>query len=224
MQNYMGNVMQAFQGGQQMRQQMDTRKALGALTSNPEDAGAMQLLSRANPQMAMQFQQRQAEQRKAQLAEAREKLILTGRLMDGATPEDYAQRLQAAQSMGLDVSNVPQQYDPNWIAQSQMQVRALLGKVEQELMAVAPGTVVFDKTSRQPVYQNPAKPRFYAVPPGGMLVPEPGAGQSVAPPVATPQPGQVEDGYRFRGGNPADPNAWEPVGDAGGNASGGFPQ
>lgn len=26
-----------------------------------------------------------------------------------------------------------------------------------------------------------------------------------------PQPGAVEDGYRFKGGNPADPNAWEAV-------------
>lgn len=26
-----------------------------------------------------------------------------------------------------------------------------------------------------------------------------------------PQPGAVEDGYRFRGGDPADPNNWEPV-------------
>lgn len=26
-----------------------------------------------------------------------------------------------------------------------------------------------------------------------------------------PQPGAVEDGYRFRGGNPADPNAWERI-------------
>lgn len=26
-----------------------------------------------------------------------------------------------------------------------------------------------------------------------------------------PQPGQIEDGYRFRGGNPGDPNAWERV-------------
>lgn len=26
-----------------------------------------------------------------------------------------------------------------------------------------------------------------------------------------PQPGTVEDGYRFRGGNPAEPNSWEPV-------------
>lgn len=26
-----------------------------------------------------------------------------------------------------------------------------------------------------------------------------------------PQPGQIEDGYRFKGGNPADPNSWERV-------------
>jgi hypothetical protein len=31
-------------------------------------------------------------------------------------------------------------------------------------------------------------------------------------PVQAPQPGAIEDGYRFRGGNPADPNSWEPVG------------
>jgi hypothetical protein len=44
------------------------------------------------------------------------------------------------------------------------------------------------------------------------------AGQSVAAepapqttPGSAPQPGQVEDGYRFKGGNPADPNSWEQV-------------
>lgn len=36
---------------------------------------------------------------------------------------------------------------------------------------------------------------------------EPPAGAQASS--GAPQPGQVEDGYRFKGGNPADPNAWE---------------
>jgi hypothetical protein len=41
--------------------------------------------------------------------------------------------------------------------------------------------------------------------PGG--APAPG----VAPVAGPPQPGTVEDGYRFKGGDPANPASWEPV-------------
>lgn len=45
---------------------------------------------------------------------------------------------------------------------------------------------------------------------------QPRAGQPAAPNTgpqrqATPQPGQVVKGYRFKGGNPADRNSWEPA-------------
>jgi hypothetical protein len=35
------------------------------------------------------------------------------------------------------------------------------------------------------------------------------SGASVAPARGGPQPGMVQDGYRFKGGNPADPSSWE---------------
>lgn len=220
MPDYVAKVVGGFNAGREMRQEMDTRKAMATLARSPDDPRALDLLAQTNPELAMQFQQRRQEQRKQQLSDVREKLTIMGRLMDGATPQDYAQRLQAAQSMGLDTSQVPPQFDPQWMAQTQMQVRALLGQVDQELMAVAPGTAVINKRTGKEVFKNPDRPRYYPIAPGGMLVPEPGTGGK--PVGAGPQPGQVEDGYRFKGGNPADPNSWEPVGGQTPQASGPF--
>lgn len=46
---------------------------------------------------------------------------------------------------------------------------------------------------------------------------------AAAAPNTGPQPGTIEDGYRFKGGNPADPSAWEAVqGGPTQPASGGF--
>jgi hypothetical protein len=153
--------------------------------------------------------QMQAEQRAQQLQAAREQLQITARLLDHATdPVSYQQARQAAAGIpGFDLSQVPEQYDPNWVAQTKMQVQALSGTVEQELMAVAPGTTVIDKRTGQQVFTNPDRPRYYALPPGGRLELDPsyngpGAPTQGPPP---PPPGFVIDG------------------DAGGNASGGFP-
>lgn len=38
-----------------------------------------------------------------------------------------------------------------------------------------------------------------------------GAAPETSPQMSGPQPGDIEDGYRFKGGDPADPSNWEPV-------------
>ena len=47
---------------------------------------------------------------------------------------------------------------------------------------------------------------------GGVVNPSVPSGSPLAQPLPAPAVGTIEDGYRFRGGNPADPNSWEPVG------------
>lgn len=62
-------------------------------------------------------------------------------------------------------------------------------------------------------YSRVTQPRF-AVGPDGV--------QRPLPRQTGPTPGTVEDGYRFKGGDPGDPNNWEQVGGGSGNASSGF--
>ena len=73
MQNYVADVMNAMQGGMQMRQGMDTRNALSALLGNPQDQQALQTLGRANPQMAMQYRQQQQQAAMQEIEAKRDK-------------------------------------------------------------------------------------------------------------------------------------------------------
>lgn len=60
--NYAGNALAGFQQGQKMRSELETKKALsGAMQGDPR---ALQELARWNPQMAMQLQEKLAEQQK----------------------------------------------------------------------------------------------------------------------------------------------------------------
>lgn len=54
-------------------------------------------------------------------------------------------------------------------------------------------------------------------------IPLPGPQVQGAPQGGSPQPGAIEDGYQFMGGNPGDPKSWKPVGGGVGNGAGGFP-
>jgi hypothetical protein len=81
----------------------------------------------------------------------------------------------------------------------------------------------FDKRTGQQIGEGPMfvdrSPRYTIQGNAAIRTPNP----FDAPSGSGPQPGTVEDGFRFRGGNPSDPNNWEPVaGGTGGNVGGNF--
>lgn len=64
-------------------------------------------------------------------------------------------------------------------------------------------TPKFDETGKYVYQQYQGKPHLEGD--GGTAM----AAGLPKPPMAGPKPGDIEDGHRFKGGNPADPNNWE---------------
>jgi hypothetical protein len=181
------NAGQAFAQSFQQAQQVKQRNAL-----------MQQEMQERQEDRQTQMQDRERQERARLLAEAREQLGMTARLLDSARdPVSYQQARQAAAGIpGFDVSQVPEQYDPNWIAQTKMQVQALSGQVEQELMAVAPGTTVIDKRTGQKVFTNPRPPRYIPVQAGGKLVLDPSSVEGAELPHSA-----GEDEWEYEGGS-----------------------
>jgi hypothetical protein len=208
-------VQSGFQQGREMRAGMETENALSKIAMNPEDQEARQSLARFNPQMAMHMQERDQQRQQAQMAERQQQMGTVRQLLAkaGSSPEGWAQAMGAAQQMGIDTSTLPQQYDPQWAQQQMFIMDALerdqdkLPGLAQELQAAGyePGTPEFTAAMRQVINSKYASDyvdqsgntrRRSVLDLGGQ---------------GGPQPGAVEDGYRFKGGNPSDPNSWEPV-------------
>lgn len=147
---------------------------------------ALTRLTKLDPEVAVQAQQQGAHEQEQHLAQMRETLGLMDRLLSGVTDEASYQHARAsAAHLGLDLAQVPANFDPEWVQQSHREARALQGATDHDLMAVAQGSAVIDRTTGAVVYRNPNQPRYYSVPQGGRLELDPsyqGPTQDGAPP------------------------------------------
>lgn len=125
------NIMGAFEAGQEKAQKGRERNALAAYVQNP-NGQTLGAVTQDNPMLGMQLQDRKAQKLAAQQAEAqkradrsREQLPIMVKLLEQATPQNYAETVALAKNYGLDVSQAPPSFDPNWIESNKVLAKAM---------------------------------------------------------------------------------------------------
>lgn len=109
---------QAFQQGQQQARENKARAAMAELTRDPNNQQALQDLASIDPQSAQVFQQQRIELAKQQLAQHQENILKGAQIIRQLNPRDDATWQQAkavAAQAGVDVSEVPDHYDPQYV-------------------------------------------------------------------------------------------------------------
>lgn len=139
-------------------------------------SSALAVIARQNPQLYMQMQQREAAQASARIEAEREAkkerradLPTVTRLLETSVDqESYTRNLGMAQQYGIDVSTLPQQFDPAWRDQQIGTMKMLQTPEGQEVLSTAgkqafdegfkPGTPEFQKRANEIWQQSGAIP------------------------------------------------------------------
>lgn len=108
----------AFKQGMADNRQNMARSAMAALVANPKNVRALQALASVDPQAAQQFQQQQQQAALAGLDQHRDNIVKGAQLIRQMQPKDDAswqQVLQVAHQAGIDTSEVPPHFDPQYV-------------------------------------------------------------------------------------------------------------
>lgn len=215
--NFQNALTQGFALGERMTQRQEEKDYRNALAqydpSNPETIAAVM---QANPELGVQLRQQQAQQAASQQQKGRDDLPVIARLLSGVQDEQtYQQSIALARQHGIETSDAPPNYDPQWVQGALRLAQAMQTPEGREALSTAgkqavdaglrPGTPEFQQAVRGIIEADLAQPYMGSQGETRLYTPQVFGGQQ------GPQPGAVEDGYRFKGGNPADPNNWEQV-------------
>lgn len=220
------------QFGQQLRQRRDEERfsnALSGLVSNPQADEAQflewtkglpgqQVMQLA--QLRGQYQQQAAQGQRAQVEQRRADIPMLSRLLDGITDEASYQNARAtAEQYGIDISSAPANYDANWVSSRQSTLRMIQTPEGQQILSNAgkiaadlghkPGTPEYRAAVERIATAQFAQP--YTGANGETRLYQPQIGLVGTPESQNPPVGHIEEGYRFKGGDPSNPSNWEAV-------------
>lgn len=110
---------EAFQQGQQVRQQNIAKAATAALMRDPMNEKALEALAQVDPGAATQFQNQRREQAMAQLKDHQQAFEIGAKIIRQVNPKDQAgwdMALSAARQYGIDPDSlgVPRQFTPEY--------------------------------------------------------------------------------------------------------------
>lgn len=132
-----GNALNAFESGRKARDEMQGRNALAAYATDPNDQN-LNALAQSQPQFVIQQKQQMAQQQAGLIEKHRAEMGLMAKLAEQVKDEgSYQQALQVAKQYGLDVSQAPPNYDPNWASQMGMIANAFLKDDGKTLSGIA---------------------------------------------------------------------------------------
>lgn len=113
------------------------RKSLADYAVNPTDQGFAAAVQ-YDPRSAIAMRGGVQEQQQEQTKQRRADLPLIGRLLDHATDEaTYQQARTVAQQYGIDTSQLPPNFDPQWVQQQRDTIKALQDPAKLEALSTA---------------------------------------------------------------------------------------
>jgi hypothetical protein len=220
----------AFNKGIEVGRQRAGEQAFSQLVIDPTNQNALAALARTDPSLAYKFNEQQrkttleTQQRdvrmKAAQGDPNARQQLAGfdmneyLALDKRGQEEYKQGIDTMGQLAL-LADTPEEWDDvvGQLAQAAPEFGKYRGRFDLRQSVIAQAG-----QAKELIEQN--QPKYQVIPEGGMLVntrdpqalSQVGAGGQPSA-QGGPQPGAIEDGYRFKGGNPADPSSWEQIGD-----------